>query len=1040
MNPLRADQLRDDEGPVARKLRDFMRTSKRYMEVGTRLVLTGLRAAWLVAAALMLVCLPGTAQNSRTLVVGSEQDFPPFAVGMTDASAGGFTVELWKAVAKEQGLAYTLRVRPFDELLQGFKSGEVDVLLNLAKSDDRRKFADFSATHVVVGGAIFVRQGDRRIQTEDDLAGKSVIVIRSDLAHDYAIAKGWAARLVLVDTAEQGLRLLASGQHEAMLISKLAGLQTLRHRGIGGVEPLAARVGFSQRFAFAVRKGDIDLLSRINEGLALAKTDGTYDRLYEDWFGIYEDRQLGWRELWPFLVAAALIAGAAWLLAFRRRLRRDRRNAAILRDSEARWKFALDGAGDGVWDADLAAGTSLYSKRWKEIIGYRDDEIGTGADEWTGRIHPDDLPRVLRENQACIDGRSDSFVSEFRMRTKDDRWIWILDRGKVVDRSADGKALRMIGTHTDISARKAAEAHDAARAQVMMQIATGESLPLILESIVRDLESRCDWRCSILLVDPSGSSLAVGAAPSLPDRFNRAIHGMSIASDEGPCVAAVRTGARVVCEDALADLHWPRWRALAEESGLRACWAEPIRGAEGQSCSATFASYRDRARAPSPTDIHAVAPGGPGRLDRHRTQARRTGAARERGACCPRSRARCEATLERMEQGVMMVNCRPRGRGLQPPGDRIARPARRADGLQATLRPGARVPVVDRRVHAHPGRPAPVRSRRWHPRRTAALRAQAPERSGDRGAERAHRRWWRAAHLHRHHRPASRPRPRGSCSRRSCARRRRWRRSARWPAASRTTSTTSWRRSWATWRWRARISTPAIPPQPYLEQISKAGQRARSLVQQILAFSRQQPHRARQRSRCGRWSRRRCACCGRRRARRVNLRCDLPDATSARAWQSDPAAAGADEPVHQRLACAARTARGTSRSAWSRSQFAMRGRPPPAGLSPGGYAHLWVPTTAAAWTTRPARASSSPSSPPSRSARAPGLGLAVVHGIVETHGGAIEVTQRGRAGQPRSICTCRWPTRTPVRRRSTRRSERRRAAAASTCCMSMTTR
>ena len=162
-----------------------MRTSKKYTRAGIRFVLTGLRAAWLVVAALVMVCPPVAAQNSRTLVVGSEQDFPPFAVGMTDATASGFTVQLWQAVAKEQGLDYVLRVRPFDELLRSFKSGDVDVLLNLAKSDDRRQFADFSATHVVVSGAIFVRQGDRRIQAEDDLAGKSVIVIRSDLAHDY---------------------------------------------------------------------------------------------------------------------------------------------------------------------------------------------------------------------------------------------------------------------------------------------------------------------------------------------------------------------------------------------------------------------------------------------------------------------------------------------------------------------------------------------------------------------------------------------------------------------------------------------------------------------------------------------------------------------------------------------------------------------------------------------------------------------------------------------------------------------------------------
>lgn len=65
--------------------------------------------------------------QTNTLIVGSEQDFPPFATGMTDETAGGFTVELWKAVATEAGLNYHIRVLPFTELLQEFKAGKIDV-------------------------------------------------------------------------------------------------------------------------------------------------------------------------------------------------------------------------------------------------------------------------------------------------------------------------------------------------------------------------------------------------------------------------------------------------------------------------------------------------------------------------------------------------------------------------------------------------------------------------------------------------------------------------------------------------------------------------------------------------------------------------------------------------------------------------------------------------------------------------------------------------------------------------------------------------
>lgn len=70
-----------------------------------------------------------------TLVVGSEQDYPPFATGKTDATSGGFTVDLWKAVAAEAGLKYSIHVRSFHQILQEFKEGKIDILINLAQSE-----------------------------------------------------------------------------------------------------------------------------------------------------------------------------------------------------------------------------------------------------------------------------------------------------------------------------------------------------------------------------------------------------------------------------------------------------------------------------------------------------------------------------------------------------------------------------------------------------------------------------------------------------------------------------------------------------------------------------------------------------------------------------------------------------------------------------------------------------------------------------------------------------------------------------------------
>jgi PAS domain S-box-containing protein len=128
-----------------------------------------------------------------------------------------------------------------------------------------------------------------------------------------------------------------------------------------------------------------------------------------------------------------------------------------LRESEYRWKFAVHGSGDGVWDWDLQSNETTYSARWKEMLGYDENDILPNFREWLNRTHPDDRARVDEAAQACLNGEAELYVVEYRLRCKDGSYKWILARGMVVSRDEDGKPLRMIGTHTDISVRKRAE-------------------------------------------------------------------------------------------------------------------------------------------------------------------------------------------------------------------------------------------------------------------------------------------------------------------------------------------------------------------------------------------------------------------------------------------------------------------------------------------------------------------------------------------------------------------------------------------------------
>ena len=142
-------------------------------------------------------------------------------------------------------------------------------------------------------------------------------------------------------------------------------------------------------------------------------------------------------------------------------IERERQGVALaeeaLIESEQRWKFAIEGSGDGVWDWDISSDEAKYSLRWKEMLGYAEGDILPNNQEWVDRIHPEDQSYVAASMQAYLDGKTSIYVVEYRLRCKDDSYKWILGRGMVVSRGEDGSPLRMIGTHTDITDRKQME-------------------------------------------------------------------------------------------------------------------------------------------------------------------------------------------------------------------------------------------------------------------------------------------------------------------------------------------------------------------------------------------------------------------------------------------------------------------------------------------------------------------------------------------------------------------------------------------------------
>jgi two-component system cell cycle sensor histidine kinase PleC len=126
---------------------------------------------------------------------------------------------------------------------------------------------------------------------------------------------------------------------------------------------------------------------------------------------------------------------------------------AALRDSEERFRLAVSGTNDGIWDYDLITGRCTYSPRWKQMLGWQDAEVSDSRDEWCRRVHPDDLEKALTDIELHLAAKTPIYENVHRLQHRDGFYRWVLDRGRAV-RSARGRPVRMVGATTDITEQR----------------------------------------------------------------------------------------------------------------------------------------------------------------------------------------------------------------------------------------------------------------------------------------------------------------------------------------------------------------------------------------------------------------------------------------------------------------------------------------------------------------------------------------------------------------------------------------------------------
>ncbi|WP_045222786.1 PAS domain S-box protein [Desulfonatronum thioautotrophicum] len=160
-----------------------------------------------------------------------------------------------------------------------------------------------------------------------------------------------------------------------------------------------------------------------------------------------------------------------------------------LRKSEERFRLSMEATSDGIWDWDIQTDHVYYSPGYVRMLGYEIIEVPRHVTAWTDLIHPDDKQAAFKANMDCIENRVTSFAVEFRMQARNGEWRWILGRGRAVERDASGRAIRLIGTHQDITERKRTEQERERMQAQLLQAQKMESVGILAGGVAHDFNN-----------------------------------------------------------------------------------------------------------------------------------------------------------------------------------------------------------------------------------------------------------------------------------------------------------------------------------------------------------------------------------------------------------------------------------------------------------------------------------------------------------------------------------------------------------------------
>lgn len=391
--------------------------------------------------------------QQEVLTIASSNNFPPINLLDSSGNLDGFGSELSDAVIRTMGVrAKRIHSSSWSEVLQWLDSGEADLIHDTGFTEERTSYLDFTAPILEMPEVIFVLKNNHFIHNLASLNGRRVACVRNHISHIY-LQKFPGITCKVVETPLQGLYALVAGEVDALVYPSMI------------IEYFAQKLRFSDQlktvgaplrnlhWSMTVKKGNRDLLERLNQGIALVKQSGEYDKIHQKWYGKQMLAKYSTTEIFVgtlLLVLIAIMAGAIAVLLLTNRNVREAREA--LEENESKYRDLIENIPDIIYRTDNEGKINFISGRVEEIMGYtREEAMGMKMAEEV-YVEADDRAPLLAALQQ--DGQISNF--EAKLKRKDGSIWWGSANARVlVD---DQGILRGVeGIVRDISVRKIAE-------------------------------------------------------------------------------------------------------------------------------------------------------------------------------------------------------------------------------------------------------------------------------------------------------------------------------------------------------------------------------------------------------------------------------------------------------------------------------------------------------------------------------------------------------------------------------------------------------